>query len=237
MGKGQRGARPPFCCFELPARLMQYKWKCSQEAPALQEKHAEVRRTEVLSGAYTIVQQLCHVAYVWLLTLCPNACMLPLCVMLWSVLQERFFCPITDGFFHSFQKTTSLLASCCTSFATEWAMSVDGSNLLRLMFRLLTVAFLPRFRSWRGVLVRAVRSMPFSLVLPSACPRTGAVWWNVPRDSREPVLWSSAIAMGPQRAFLVMVGADELKGPWLYSGESPSFIRDIQILAWGRCSQ
>lgn len=149
--------------------------------------------------------------------------------MLWSVLQEQFFCPITDEFFHSCQKMTFLLAGCCTSFATGWAVSLDGSNL-RLMFRLLTVAFLPQFRSWRGVVVRASRSMPFSLVLPSACPSTGAVWWSVYRDLREPVLWSSAIAMGPQRAFLVMVGADEL-------GESPCFIRDIQILAWGRCSQ
>lgn len=149
---------------------MQYQWKCSQEAPALQEKHAEGRRTEVLSGAHTIVQELCHVAYVWLLMLCPNACTLPLCAMLWSVLQEQFFCPITDGFFHSFQKMTSLLAGCCTSFATGWDMSLDGCNLLRLMFRLLTVAFLPQFRSWRGVVVRADRSMPFSLVLPSACP-------------------------------------------------------------------
>ena len=66
----------------------------------------------------------------------------PSCVMLCSVLQEQFFCPITDRFFHSFQLLPRLLVV-APHLQQDELLSLDGSNL-RLMFRLLTLVFLPQ---------------------------------------------------------------------------------------------
>lgn len=84
----------------------------------------------------------------------------PLCVMLCSVPQEQFFCPISDRYFHSFQSPPHLLVV---------APHLPQDELCPWMDTCLSATMRP---GEEGV-VRADRSVP--LVPPRACPSTDAV--------------------------------------------------------------
>lgn len=100
-GVAQRGGRPSFYS-ELPTRLMWYHWKHWQEAPALQDTHAEGSGAQWLSKscAMLLLPDSLHCTQILASS--------RLCVVC-SVLQDQFLCPIPDRSFHSFQSPPHLL--------------------------------------------------------------------------------------------------------------------------------